>query len=235
MFGQWTGSANFIPTFRHASDHQVHCPAVDPSLQPAFFTATAFRPYSSSTRIYTTRGLRFVRVCSACQCGIGHTPSSSLNPHLQVPRAHRPAVSAISRRVHRRAAGSEEGPFGRVSASNLRGMASGYIGPVYSTTIIESVPTCRFWRPKKTSQSGQKTRKLIVRIHLASFHSRWSRTHLEAGRVGVVPVHLNPHPRRTHHPQGNSFPVQLRYSTPTFDKSNVLVLYVLRFLTERSE
>ena len=59
--------------------------------------------------------------------------------------------------------------------------------------------------------------------------SRWSRTHWEAGRVGVVPVHLNPHPRRTHHSQGNSFPAQLRYSTPTFEKSNVLVLYVLHF------
>jgi hypothetical protein len=108
-------------------------------------------------------------------------------------------------------------------------MASRYVGPVYSTTIIESVPICRFSRPKRTSQSGQKIRKLTVRHLLASFRSRCSRTHLEAGRVGVVPVHLNPHPRRTHHSQGNSFPVQLRYSTPTFEKSNVLVLYVLHF------
>lgn len=107
----------------------------------------------------------------------------------------------------------------------MGGTASGNIGPVYSTTIIESVPTCRFWRPRKTSQSGQKIHKLIVRIHLAPF--TW--THLEPGRVGVVPVHLNPHPRRTHHSQE---PVQLRYSAPTFDKSNVLVLYVLPFFTE---
>ena len=56
--------------------------------------------------------------------------------------------------------------------------------------------------------------------------------HIEVGRVGVVPVHLNPHPRRTHQSQGNSPPVQLRYSAPTFDKSNVLVLYVLPFLIE---
>lgn len=108
-------------------------------------------------------------------------------------------------------------------------MACRDAGSVYSTTIIESVPTCRFSRPKRMSRSGQKIHKLIVRILLAFLHSRWSRTHLEAGRVGVVPVHLNPHPRRTHHSQGNSFPVQLRYSTPTFEKSNVLVLYVLHF------
>ncbi|KAH9071648.1 P-loop containing nucleoside triphosphate hydrolase protein [Lactarius deliciosus] len=66
----------------------------------------------------------------------------------------------------------------------------------------KKVLSVAFWRPKKTSQSGQKIRKLMV-------------------SVGVVPVHLNPHPRRTHQ---SSFPVQLRYSTPTFDKSNVLVL-----------
>ncbi|KAI9447759.1 P-loop containing nucleoside triphosphate hydrolase protein [Lactarius indigo] len=55
--------------------------------------------------------------------------------------------------------------------------------------------------------------------------SEWSEDpQVDIGRVGVVPVHLNPHPRRAHHSQGNSFPVQLRYSTPTFDKSNVLVL-----------
>ncbi|KAI0306912.1 P-loop containing nucleoside triphosphate hydrolase protein [Multifurca ochricompacta] len=46
----------------------------------------------------------------------------------------------------------------------------------------------------------------------------------DAGRTGVVPVHLNPHPRRSHHLQGASLPTQLRYSTPTFEKSNVLVL-----------
>ncbi|KAH9173403.1 AAA domain-containing protein [Lactarius sanguifluus] len=65
--------------------------------------------------------------------------------------------------------------------------------------------------------------------------SEWTEDSQADSRVGVVPVHLNPHPRRTHHSQGNSFPVQLRYSTPTFDKSNVLVLYILHFLTGRSE
>ncbi|KAH9048961.1 P-loop containing nucleoside triphosphate hydrolase protein [Lactarius hengduanensis] len=54
--------------------------------------------------------------------------------------------------------------------------------------------------------------------------SEWTEDSQADSRVGVVPVHLNPHPRRTPHSQGNSFPVQLRYSTPTFDKSNVLVL-----------
>ena len=48
----------------------------------------------------------------------------------------------------------------------------------------------------------------------------------KAGRTGIVPVHLNPHPRRSHHSQGGSLPFQLRYSLPTFEKSNVLVLYV---------
>ncbi|KAH9960481.1 P-loop containing nucleoside triphosphate hydrolase protein [Russula dissimulans] len=51
-----------------------------------------------------------------------------------------------------------------------------------------------------------------------------SRLRFEAGRTGVVPVHLNPHPRRSHHLQGGSLPFQLRYSAPTFEKSNVLVL-----------
>ena len=69
----------------------------------------------------------------------------------------------------------------------------------------------------------------------APLHLRWPWAHLKAGRVGVVPVHLNPHPRRTHHSQAKSLPIQLRYSTPTFDKSNVLVLYVLLFLSEQSE
>ena len=49
----------------------------------------------------------------------------------------------------------------------------------------------------------------------------------KAGRTGVVPVHLNPHPRRSHHLQGGSLPFQLRYSVPTFEKSNVLVLCVI--------
>ncbi|KAF8270988.1 P-loop containing nucleoside triphosphate hydrolase protein [Lactarius quietus] len=54
--------------------------------------------------------------------------------------------------------------------------------------------------------------------------SEWTEDSQSDSHVGVVPVHLNPHPRRTHHSQGNAPPIQLRYSTPTFDKSNVLVL-----------
>ncbi|KAI0282374.1 ClpX ATPase regulatory subunit [Russula aff. rugulosa BPL654] len=46
----------------------------------------------------------------------------------------------------------------------------------------------------------------------------------DACRTGIVPVHLNPHPRRSRHSQGDSLPFQLRYSAPTFEKSNVLVL-----------
>ncbi|KAH9998342.1 ClpX ATPase regulatory subunit [Russula vinacea] len=54
--------------------------------------------------------------------------------------------------------------------------------------------------------------------------SGWSDDSQSDGRTGIVPVHLNPHPRRTHHSQGGSLPFQLRYSAPTFEKSNVLVL-----------
>jgi hypothetical protein len=50
----------------------------------------------------------------------------------------------------------------------------------------------------------------------------------KAGRTGVVPLHLNPHPRRSRLSQGSSLPFQLRHSAPTFEKSNVLVLYVVQ-------
>ena len=53
-------------------------------------------------------------------------------------------------------------------------------------------------------------------------YSCQSRLRTNAGRTGVVPVHLNPHPRRA-----GSLPFQLRYSAPTFEKSNVLVLCVV--------
>ncbi|KAI0248681.1 P-loop containing nucleoside triphosphate hydrolase protein [Lactifluus subvellereus] len=54
--------------------------------------------------------------------------------------------------------------------------------------------------------------------------SEWSEDSQSDGRSGAVPLHLNPHPRRSHLSQGTSLPFQLRYSAPTFEKSNVLVL-----------
>lgn len=72
------------------------------------------------------------------------------------------------------------------------------------------------------SRGGQTIRRLRVSTHsIVSFHSRLT---TKTGRSGIVPVHLNPHPRRSHHSQGGSLPFQLRYSAPTFEKSNVLVL-----------
>ena len=158
------------PHTNHACAHQVHFLPIDSSLQQAFFAAKAICPYSSTTRIYATRGLRFVRVYTAS--GNGHTPSSSLNRRLRVLLAHDHSVSTIPRRVRCGAARSKETPFGRVSAINISfgGMASAYIGPVYSTTIIESVPTCKLWRLRKTSRSGRKIHKLIASNHPATLY-----------------------------------------------------------------
>ncbi|KAH9973023.1 P-loop containing nucleoside triphosphate hydrolase protein [Lactifluus volemus] len=54
--------------------------------------------------------------------------------------------------------------------------------------------------------------------------TEWSEDSQSDNRTGAVPLHLNPHPRRSHLAQGGQLPFQLRYSTPTFEKSNVLVL-----------
>ncbi|KAH9981849.1 ClpX ATPase regulatory subunit [Russula compacta] len=69
-----------------------------------------------------------------------------------------------------------------------------------------------------------RVRANIQALEVEEDESGWSDDSQAGGRTGVVPVHLNPHPRRSHHSQGGSLPFQLRYSAPTFEKSNVLVL-----------
>jgi len=69
-----------------------------------------------------------------------------------------------------------------------------------------------------------RVRANVQALEVEEDESGWSEDSQPDGRTGVVPVHLNPHPRRSHHLQGGSLPFQLRYSAPTFEKSNVLVL-----------
>lgn len=69
-----------------------------------------------------------------------------------------------------------------------------------------------------------RVRANIQALEVEEDESGWSDDSQAEGRSGIVPVHLNPHPRRSHHSQGGSLPFQLRYSAPTFEKSNVLVL-----------
>ncbi|KAI0291742.1 P-loop containing nucleoside triphosphate hydrolase protein [Russula brevipes] len=69
-----------------------------------------------------------------------------------------------------------------------------------------------------------RVRANLQALEIEEDESGWSEDSQVDGRTGVVPVHLNPHPRRSHPSQGGSIPFQLRFSSPTFEKSNVLVL-----------
>ncbi|KAI9508660.1 P-loop containing nucleoside triphosphate hydrolase protein [Russula earlei] len=69
-----------------------------------------------------------------------------------------------------------------------------------------------------------RVRANMQALEVEEDESGWSEDSQADVQAGVVPVHLNPHPRRSHHLQGGSLPFQLRYAAPTFEKSNVLVL-----------
>ncbi|KAI0265114.1 P-loop containing nucleoside triphosphate hydrolase protein [Gloeopeniophorella convolvens] len=69
-----------------------------------------------------------------------------------------------------------------------------------------------------------RVRANMQALEVEEDETEWQEDPQSDSQSGVVPVHLNPHPRRSHSAQVASIPVQLRYSAPTFEKSNVLVL-----------